>query len=52
METNDLVIEYSDRKVSAWGGMKLMKDLVGRHKGSITEIAVATPWIESGGMIR
>jgi hypothetical protein len=30
METNELLIEYSDRKVSAWGGMKLMKDLVDR----------------------
>jgi hypothetical protein len=30
MDTNELMIEYSDRKVSAWGGMKLMKNLVDR----------------------
>jgi len=28
MSQKDLVIEYSDKKISAWGGMKLMKDLV------------------------
>jgi hypothetical protein len=28
MKAEDLTIEYSDRNVTAWGGMKLMKDLV------------------------
>jgi hypothetical protein len=30
MKSEDLAIEYSDRNVTAWGGMKLMKDLVDR----------------------
>ena len=30
MEMKELTVEYSDEKVSAWGGMKLMKDLVDR----------------------
>jgi len=30
MKADDLAIEYSDRNITAWGGMKLMKDLVDR----------------------
>jgi len=30
MDTNEMIIEYSDRDVSAWGGMKLMKDFLDR----------------------
>lgn len=30
LKSSDLTIEYSDRAVTPWGGMKLMKDLVDR----------------------
>jgi hypothetical protein len=45
MEMKELLVEYSDQKVSSWGGMKLMKDLVARTgiKDQLRQLSLPEP---------